>query len=143
MSDTRVMTHRSTHLSTFIATDPGVVYDYVADVARWPEWAAGLASGIRPEGEHWVATSPYGEVTVRVAPRNDYGVVDHVVTLPDGVSVDNPMRVLATDGGAEVVFTVRLREGMSEEEYAADLDAVRADLATLKARLESVTGSPT
>lgn len=136
LSQTDGMANRSTHLSTFIAADPADVYRYAADVSRWPEWAAGIATGIRPEGDHWVVSSPYGDVTVQLAPPNDYGVLDHVVTLPDGVRVDNPLRVLAAEGGAEVVFTVRWREGMSEEEYAADLDAVRADLETLKARLE-------
>lgn len=128
---------RSTHLSTFIAADPGTVYDYAADVARWPEWAAGIARGIRPEGDAWIASSPYGDVTVRLAPANAFGVLDHRVTLPDGTSVDNPMRVLPLDDGAEVVFTVRMRPGVTEDEFAADCAAVAADLEMLKQRVEA------
>lgn len=136
------MTFTSTHVSRFVPADPATVYDYLADMARWPEWAAGIATGIRPDGDHWVATSPYGDVQVRMTPRNDLGVLDHLVTLPDGTTVDNPMRVLAAEGGAEVVFTVRKRAGMSEDEYAADVAAVTADLETLVTRLESLSADP-
>jgi hypothetical protein len=34
-------------------------------------------------------------VTVRFAATNEFGVLDHRVTLPGGEPVDNPMRVLA------------------------------------------------
>jgi hypothetical protein len=34
-------------------------------------------------------------------PRNEYGVLDHEVTLPSGESVHNPMRVIADEGRAK------------------------------------------
>jgi hypothetical protein len=59
-------------------------------------------------------------------------VLDHMVTLPSGEIVNNPMRVMPNADGCDVVFTVRRRPGMSASEFAADADAVAADLATLR-----------
>lgn len=134
----------SRHVSTQIAAPPQAVYEFAADPQTWPRWAAGLAEGgLRQTTSGWVADSPMGEVTVEFSPRNDFGVLDHVVRLPTGESVYNPMRVqpwsVPTDGDAprcEVVFSVRRREGMTDEEFEADTEAVAADLATLKRLIE-------
>jgi uncharacterized protein YndB with AHSA1/START domain len=131
------MRRESRHVSVFIDADPDAVYDYASDPALLPEWAAGLAGGIRQEGGRWIADSPFGTVEVRYVPRNVHRVLDHEVVMPDGTVVLNPMRVVADEGGAEVIFTVRRRDGMSEEELAADVAAVQADLERLRRRLES------
>ncbi|MCW2777856.1 MAG: hypothetical protein JWN17_1581 [Frankiales bacterium] len=127
----------SLHLSVVVARPAGDVYAYAADPAHLPAWAAGLASGVEPRGDgSWVAQSPMGEVVVTFVPPNDLGVLDHVVTLPDGTSVLNPLRVLPHDDGAEVVFTLRPAPGSTPEAFAADAALVRADLRRLKEVLE-------
>nr|WP_090341798.1 polyketide cyclase [Mycolicibacterium malmesburyense]CRL71874.1 polyketide cyclase/dehydrase and lipid transport [Mycolicibacterium malmesburyense] len=134
----------SRHVSTWIAASPETVYEFAADPRTWPKWAAGLAEGgLRQTSEGWVADSPMGEVTVEFPPPNDLGVLDHVVRLPSGEAVYNPMRVQpwsvpadADDPRCEVVFSVRRRPGMTEEEFDADAEAVAADLATLKRLIE-------
>ena len=60
-------------------------------------------------------------------------MLDHVVRLPDGTEVFNPMRVVPWDDVAEVVFSVRPREGVDTD---ADAAAVAADLETLRRVLE-------
>lgn len=135
----------SRHISVWITAAPEAVYEFAADPQTWPRWAAGLAEGgLRQTAQGWVADSPMGEVTVELAPRNDFGVLDHVVRLPTGEAVYNPMRVqpggVPTGGDepcCEVVFTVRRRPGMSDEEFDADTEAVAADLATLREQIES------
>ena len=67
---------------------------------------------------------------------NDLGVADHVVTLPDGARVQNPMRVIPNADGCDVVFSVRRQPGMSDAEFAADVDAVRQDLGALRTFLQ-------
>jgi len=131
------MSVESRHVSTFIAADPDVVYDYAGDPALLPEWAAGLAGGIREEDGRWIAESPFGAVEVRFVPRNEFRVLDHEVVLPDGTVVLNPMRVLPAEGGAEVIFTIRRRDDMTTEQWAADAAAVEADLESLRRRLEA------
>ena len=77
-----------------------------------------------------------GRVTVAFVRSNDFGVLDHDVTLPDGETVRNPMRVIPNGDGCDVVFTVRRRPGMSEADFAADVDAVTTDLAALRTLME-------
>ena len=77
-----------------------------------------------------------GRVGFAFVPRNDLGVLDHDVTLPTGEVVHNPMRVIADGSGCEVVFTLRRRPGMSDDEFGEDAAAVAADLARLKQVLE-------
>lgn len=128
----------SRHISVWINRSATDVYRYASDLGRVSEWAAGLAQGkLTRVADTWVAQSPMGEVTMRFTPANDLGVLDHTVTLPSGESVFNPLRVLpAGDDWSEVVFTLRRRPGMSEEEFQADAKAISADLATLKRILE-------
>lgn len=131
------MTVQTQHLTVAIDRPATEVYGYAADPAHLPEWAAGLAAGIRLEHGRWLADSPVGVVAVRFVPRNDLGVLDHDVTLPDGSTVTNPLRVLADGAGSEVVFTLRRQPGVDDEEFAADVAAITADLATLKQVLEN------
>ena len=127
----------SRHVSVSVAAPAGVAYAYAADPAHLPEWAAGLArSPVVRSGDHWVADSPMGRVRVDFTPENDLGVLDHAVTLPSGERVLNPMRVLRDGDGCDVVFTVRRRAGMSEEDFERDCCAVLTDLKALKSLLE-------
>lgn len=70
------------------------VYDFAADPLNLPKWAAGLAgSEVERDGDQWFTESPMGRVTFTFAPQNDFGVLDHDVTLPSGEIVYNPLRV--------------------------------------------------
>jgi hypothetical protein len=74
-----------------------------------------------------------GRVTFTFTPRNDFGVLDHDVTLPSGQTVHNPLRVISDGDQCELVFTLRQRPEMTDEDFARDADAVAKDLATLSA----------
>ncbi len=78
-----------------------------------------------------------GRVAFAFVPRNEYGVLDHDVTLPSGESVYNPMRVIADGTASEVVFTLRRQPDMTDDAFARDADAVATDLAALKRVLET------
>jgi hypothetical protein len=85
----------------------------------------------------WVADSALGRVEVVMAEPNQYGVVDHWVTLPTGETFYNPMRVIADGDGCELVFTLRRQAGVSDADFDRDAAAVTADLATVKWLLEA------
>jgi hypothetical protein len=130
----------SRHVSVWIEAAPEVVYEFASDPQTWRRWAAGLAEGgLRQSARGWVADSPMGEVTVEFAPPNEFGVLDHVVRLPSGEAVYNPLRVIPGGVGEarrEVLFSVRRRAGMTDAEFDADAAAVLADLNTLRRLLE-------
>ena len=126
---------RSRHVSVVIKRSPGDVYAVAGDPGRLPEWATGLAVGAATvDGDHLVVDSPAGRVRVRFAARNELGVLDHEVTLPDGTTVYNPLRVLPHPDGAEVVFT--LRQLTSDDDVDEDAATVKQDLDRLKHLLE-------
>lgn len=112
------------------------MYAFASDPTHLPQWATGLAeSEVRADGDVLRVASPMGEVTVRFAPRNEYGVLDHDVTLPSGAVVHNPLRVVPHPEGAEVVFTVRQIE-LTDDEFERDCRTVAADLERLAQLLE-------
>jgi hypothetical protein len=118
------MPSESRHVSEHIDRSPEDVYAFASDPANLPAWAAGLGPDDR----------------VAFAPRNEFGVLDHVVTTASGQRVAVPMRVISDDGGAEVVFTVRRLPYMTDADLDRDVGLVAADLATLKRVLESGAG---
>ena len=137
MSQTGDVVQESVHVSTTIECPAGDVYDYASNPLNLSTWAAGLAHrDVELVDGRWVVDSPMGRVVVAFAPSNDFGVLDHDVTLPAGETVRNPMRVIPNGDGCDVVFTVHRRPGTSVTDFAADVDAVTADLAALRALME-------
>lgn len=116
----------SRHLGVWVRADWQRAYAVASDQRRLPEWAAGLADpGVELE-------------IVEFAPPNAFGVLDHLVRMPDGTEVYNPMRVIPAGGAdaCEVVFTLRRRPDQTAEDFDADEKAVRTDLLALKALIE-------
>jgi hypothetical protein len=117
----------SRHLSVWIDAALDAVYRFASDRAELPRWAAGLADPALVDAD------------VEFAPANEFGVLDHVVRLPSGAAVYNPMRVIPAgpgETGCEVVFTLRRQPGVTDAEFEAAAAAVSADLATLRGLLE-------
>jgi Polyketide cyclase / dehydrase and lipid transport len=127
----------SRYISEWIDRPADEVYEYASDPANLPHWAPGLGSSVKKVDDRWFVETSEGRVGFAFVQRNEYGVLDHYVTLPSGEVVYNPMRVIADESGCEVVFTLRHRPGMSDEDFRADADAVAADLTRLKQVLES------
>ena len=124
------------HVSVSIKRPPEEVYAFASNPANLPKWAAGLGGSIRQAGGEWVADGPMGSVKVRFAAPNALGVLDHDVTLPSGVTIHNPMRVVRRGQGSEVVFTLFRRPEVTDEEFAKDAGMVEKDLKTLRQLLE-------
>lgn len=131
------MTLPALHISQAIAATPAAVVEFAGNPRNLPQWAGGLSSGIRQEGEHWLSESPMGTVRVTFTGPIAAGVLDHDVLLPDGTVGHNPLRVLANGDGAEVVFTLYRLPGTTDEDFERDAAFVRADLKRLRAVLES------
>jgi hypothetical protein len=112
------------------------VYAYVSNGQDLATWLT-FCTAVRPAGSDWVLDTPGGEMRFRFGPANDLGVLDHTATLPDGLEVLNPMRVVPNGAGSEVVFTLFQRPGMSDEEFARDARTVETDLRKLKSVLEA------
>ena len=88
--------------------------------------AAGLSGSIRESIEDRIAEVPMGRVKVKFAEKNQFGVLDHDVTLSSGA-----MRVFPNNGAA-MVFTLYRRPNMSDQEFAEDAKAVKEGLTEVK-----------
>jgi len=126
----------SRHLSAYVDRPVQEVYDYASDPSHLPEWAPGLGTSIELIGGQWIMESPMGHIVVSFAPRNEYGVLDHYVTLASGETFYNPVRVTAVGAGCEIVFSLRRQAGMNDEEFERDANAVLSDLLRLKRTME-------
>ena len=73
---------------------------------------------------------------IRIAPKNEFGILDHTVTPAPGVEVFVPMRVVPNGSGSEVIFTLFQQPGMSDEDFARDQGMVVEDLASMKKVIE-------
>ena len=126
----------SRHIGIRISRPAQPVYDYASEPSNLPAWAPGLCDRVDLVDGEWIASSPMGRIVLKFAPRNEFGVVDHEVTLADGQTFYNPLRVLPDGAECEVVFTLRRLDGVTDEEFERDAAAVGSDLARLKDLLE-------
>lgn len=129
-------TFQAKHISISINKPAELVYSFVLNAENLPKWATGLSNSIKKAGDEWIADSPMGKVKVRFAAQNDFGILDHEVTLSSGEKVLNPMRVFLNNNGSELVFTVFRLPGMTDDQYMKDTNMVANDLAALKEILE-------
>lgn len=123
-------------LSVTIACLPRKVYEFVSNPENLPRWAAGLCKSVRKSDTGWIAETPQGPMQIRFAEKNDFGVLDHYVTMAQGVEVYVPMRVVPSGSGSEVIFTLFKTPEMSDRQFAEDAGMVERDLRTLKIVLE-------
>lgn len=123
------------HISRFIDRVPTEVGAFLADHRNLPKWAAGLSAGISEVNGVVFSESPMGKVRVRFAAGAEHGIFDHDVTLPDGRTFHNPLRVLKNDEGSEVVFTLYRLPGVTDEAYEKDAATIAADLERLATAL--------
>jgi hypothetical protein len=131
------MTSQTQHVSERISRPADEVYDFASDPANVPRWASGLGTSAEQVDGQWFVDTPAGRVGVVFAPRNEYGVLDHEVTLPSGETIYMPVRVIADGKACEVVFTLRRLPEMSDEDFKRDAETIAADLARLKRLLEN------
>lgn len=124
------------HISVSIDRPPQDVYEFASKIENLPRWASGLGKNFRNVDGEWLADGPIGAIRVSFVRRNEFGVLDHDVTLESGVTVHNPIRVLPNGTGAEVVFTLFRQPGVSDEKLAEDAKWVENDLRRLKTLLE-------
>lgn len=126
------------HISISINRPFKEVYEFAANPENLPNWAAGLSqASVVKSGDEWICDSPMGQIRVKFAEKNKFGVMDHDVILPNGETNHNPFRVLPNQAGSEVVFTLYRLPRMTDQDYKEDARQIEKDLAKLKALLEN------
>lgn len=123
-------------LSVSINAPVARVYDFVLDAENIPQWMTSFLPSVRKAGNQWIADTSAGQMKFEFVPRNEFGVLDHQVTLPSGAKVVNPMRVVPNGDGCELMFTLFQLPDVTDEDFAVDAANIEHDLQTLKRLLE-------
>lgn len=125
------------NINVSIKRSPADVYDFTSNPENLPQWAEGLSgSTVTKSGDFWVSESPMGKIKIKFAEKNNFGVLDHDVTLPSGETNHNPFRVLKNGDGSEVIFTLYRLPKVSDQDFEKDAKQVEKDLKKLKSLLE-------
>jgi hypothetical protein len=114
------------------------VYAFASKPENMPLWASGLAAGLTRKGDEWIgAGGPIGQIRIRFAAPNDFGVIDHEVFMQDGLAVYNALRIVPNGDGAEVMFTLLRQADTDDAAFEADAAHVARDLDTLARLMEA------
>lgn len=127
---------KSRTISVVIAAPATRVYEFAANPANLPLWVPSFCKSVELVDGEWVVQSPAGRVIFTFVPPNEYGVLDHIVTLPSGVKLTNYMRVIPNGEGSEVLFTLFQQEGMTDQQFEEDAALVLSDFNALRRALE-------
>jgi hypothetical protein len=134
------MTYPVKNISVSINKPADEVYLFASKPENFPAWIEFIGSMGKEKGNNgniWFAETGLGNLKIEFVPQNNFGIIDHLVTLPDGSTVNNHMRVIANGNGSEFIFTLFWMPDRTEEEFIQDAKAVERDLRTLKKILES------
>lgn len=118
------------------------VYDYARQRENMPRWAAGLLTNIGEADGAWFTDTPGGRIRIAMVPRNEFGVLDHVVTMPDGFATHNAMRVTPVGTGSLLHFVVLRPAGATDAEFERDCGLVAQDLEALGQLVETAVRGP-
>jgi hypothetical protein len=122
--------------SVEIERSPEEIYDYVVNPEHFPEWATSFCLAVRKSGDGWSIDTTRGEMNLRFAERNPYGIMDHYVKAASGPELLTPARVVPSVSGSWVIMTMIRPTDREDPVFALDFRDPERDLQTLKHVLE-------
>ena len=132
------MLHEAVTLAVSISCPFARANDFLSRPENFPQWASGLSTSLeKTDTGTWMAHTPMGLLKLRFTPPNDFGVIDHFITLESGQELAVPMRVVPNADGCTVMLTLFHTPDMTVQKFTDDQEWVRRDLAALKGVLEA------
>ena len=119
------------NISVSINKSANKVYQFASNPENFPVWVEFIKSMTKVTENTWYAETDLGNPKIEIVPKNELGVIDHLVILPDSSTVNNPMRVMANGKGSELVFTLFWMPNRTKEEFNQDAKLVESDLKKL------------
>lgn len=119
-----------------IKRPPEEVFEYISNLANWPEFSDFAASFERVSDTEYIAHTTQGDIRVLADFDDKRLLLDTKVILPDGTSDFIPYRVVPNKGGAELIMTNFKPKNASRAEYEEQLDWMEIELKRAKAILE-------
>ena len=131
--------YRSRTITTSIRYPHREVYEFLAEPLNLPTWASNIGPTIEHvSGTDWASDTESGRVIFRYHPRNPYGILDYAAFQEGEEPFTVPMRIVANgEDGAEVLYTLYQRPGVTDAQFESEAAWIEADLLTLKTLLEA------
>jgi len=107
------MSHPVKNINVSINKPAKDVYQFASNPENFPKWVQFVKS-ITRQNDSWTAQTDLGTIRMKFAPQNEFGIIDHHVTLANGDTIYNPMRVIPNNKGCEFIFTLFWLPGRSE-----------------------------
>ena len=130
------MTYPIKNISISINCTKEKVYEFASNPENFPDWLDFLKTISKKSDTIWNAETDLGNIEIEFVAKNEFGIIDHIVTLPEGAKIKNVLRVIENGDGSEVVFTLFRLAEKTEKEFNDDANLVAKDLKTLKNILE-------
>ncbi|HRP57205.1 hypothetical protein [Agriterribacter sp.] len=125
------------NISISIDKSADKVYQFASSPENFPLWVEFIKSMTKETENLWLAETDLGNIKIQFVPKNEFGIIDHLVILPDTSTVNNSMRVIDNGTGSELVFTLFWMPNRTEEEFNQDAKLVEKDLTKIKTILET------
>jgi hypothetical protein len=130
--------YRSRTITTSIRYPHRQVYEFLVEPLNLPTWASNIGPTIEHmSGTDWSTDGENGRLILRYQPRNEYGILDYAAFREGEEPFMIPMRIVANGDGAEVIYTLYQRPGVTDAAFESEAAWVEADLLTLKTLLEA------
>ena len=120
------------NISISIDKSADKVYQFASSPENFPLWVEFIKSMTKETENLWLAETDLGNIKIQFVPKNEFGIIDHLVILPDTSTVNNSMRVIDNGTGSELVFTLFWMPNRTEEEFNQDEKLVEKDLTKIK-----------
>ena len=130
------MTYPIKNISISINCAKEKVYEFASNPENFPDWLDFLKTISKKSDSIWNAETDLGNIEIEFVAKNEFGIIDHIVTLPECAKIKNVLRVIENGDGSEVVFTLFRLPEKTEKEFNDDANLVAKDLKTLKNILE-------
>ncbi len=133
-------TVRSSTKTVRIECEPRAVFEYLADLGNWPDWAIVNVKATSPvDGtDWWDMTTPHGVARLRMRADTRQMILDHDFEDPQA-KWTVPARVIANGGGAEFMITFFQPPSFTDAFFDEQIQQVDIELATLKEILEDAS----
>lgn len=134
-------------VTTTLTTPSDVVFAYLADIEKLPEWASEFARELKlVDGRHKVVNG-LGEFFLEIRADPESGVIDMLAGPDEDALICFPTRVVATPaGGSAFTFTMFQAPGQPDEQFENQHASLVREFENLEQRFGSAndnrTGQP-
>jgi len=126
---------RSETVTTILPASRNVVFDYMSDIERLPEWATEFARQLKREGQDYKVVNGLGEFYFKIEADPGTGVIDMFAgPTKDQMAVFPTRAVELPDGRTAYSFTMFQGPDMPDELFETQHQSLQREFANIQAR---------